>query len=205
MSAGTVRPRPRPRPRSRRRRWSATDVDGTSGRWRAAPAPTAPAGRGSRGRELGDRGGRSVIGQSGEQGGIVWPISGVVGRHVQSELPAGRRGQYGTLQRVEPIIASKQALVVEQRPQVWIPQHVATHEFRRRNQPKCGRRDDGHLAEASAHGLEQGGVAVGRARTVRPSPVTTSSSSTLSLCIPYREVVSPTPPMTRVPPTDRSR
>jgi hypothetical protein len=41
--------------------------------------------------------------------------------------------------------------------------------------------------------------------TFFPSPVTTSMSITLSLCTPNAEVVPPTPPTIRVPPTDSSR
>jgi len=49
------------------------------------------------------------------------------------------------------------------------------------------------------------GLSRGEQVTILPAPVTTSSSHTLSVCMPYLCVVPPTPPIARVPPTERSR
>jgi hypothetical protein len=107
---------------------------------------------------------RPVVGQAGEQRGVIRRIPGELLDRVEPEHPAaGRSRQRRALHRLEPVLAGQQALVDQHRGQVAVGEQEAADLPWRRNQPEGRPGDDGHLSEPGAHRIEQAPMAVRRA------------------------------------------
>jgi hypothetical protein len=102
----------------------------------------------------------SVVGQPGQQVGVVGRAAGEPDRGVEAvDPPSARRGQDRSLHGVEPVVAGQEALVVQHRRQVGIEQQEAPHLCRRGHEGDRRTGDDSDLPEPGAQRVEQVRVA----------------------------------------------